>query len=29
MLLALVIIGGGRYLSLDYYLNLAFKRQHE
>ena len=26
MLLALLVIGGGRYLSLDYYLNLFFKR---
>lgn len=27
MLLALVIIGGGRYLSLDYYLSLLFTRE--
>ncbi len=26
MLLALLIIGGGRYLSIDYYLGVAFKR---
>ena len=26
MLLALLMIGGGRYLSLDYYLSLIFKR---
>ena len=26
MILALLIIGGGRYLSLDYYLGLIFKR---
>ena len=26
MLLALLLIGGGRYLSIDYYLGLAFKR---
>ena len=25
MLLALLIVGGGRYLSLDYYLSLLFK----
>jgi uncharacterized membrane protein YphA (DoxX/SURF4 family) len=29
MLLALVIIGGGRYLSLDYYLSLLLKRRRE
>ena len=27
MLIALVIIGGGRYFSLDYYLKFALRRQ--
>ncbi len=27
MLIALIIIGGGRYLSLDYYLKFALRRQ--
>ncbi|MCY4565820.1 MAG: hypothetical protein OXE40_15245, partial [Gammaproteobacteria bacterium] len=26
MLLALLVIGGGRYFSLDYYVRLAWKR---
>ena len=29
MLLALMVIGGGRYLSLDYYLGLVLKRRRE
>ncbi len=29
MLLALMVIGGGRYLSLDYYLVLVLKRRRE
>lgn len=29
MILALLIIGGGRYLSVDYYLGLIFKRRTE
>ena len=27
MLLALIVVGGGRYLSADYYLSLIFKRR--